>query len=146
MNKIMIVALAFVLLFVVKKSCSQSRWSFEIQTGVVYNLPLPLTIRQFESPDIKITKAYFETRPFSDPYYLDGRISKWFGKRSVSFEAIHDKLFLTNNPPEVQYFAISHGYNILTLNYGEHLKYFILYAGLGTVLVHPENKIREKEF
>ncbi len=137
----------FLMLFCISiESKSQRYWTFELHGGWAGNLPLPLRIKQQGHPDIYIKKAKFYSEPFISPYYWDWRFCKHIDKHSFEFEAIHHKLYLENKPPEVQRFGISHGFNILTLNYGYKFKHFIFRNGIGSVLMHPESTIRNKVY
>ena len=60
------------------------------------------------------------------------------------FESLHQKLYLSNRPDEVQKFAISHGYNINMLNYALSKYGFIYRIGGGFVMTHPETQVRGK--
>lgn len=125
-------------------SNAQSCWSFELQGGEVYNLPMPLTIRQQGYPDIKLMARYY-TDAFELPVYWDCRLSHWQKGKSWEFEVIHHKIYLDNTTSEVQKFNISHGFNMITVNRGFDQKIFQYRAGAGVVLTHPESKIRGKE-
>lgn len=133
-------------LFLAPFTQAQSRWSFELHGGIVHNIDLPLVIKQKGYPDIRIEKADFYSEPLNDPPYWDWRFTKWFNNKSIEFEAIHHKLYLKNRPPEVEWFGISHGYNMLMFNHGRQLKHIIVRAGMGSVLVHPESTIRGMEY
>jgi hypothetical protein len=122
------------------------RWSFELHGGIVTNLRLPLVIKQDGYPDIRIERAHFRSEPLISPFYWDWRFSRWRGNKSLEFEAIHHKLYLVNKPPEVERFGISHGFNMLFLNYGCEAGKFIFRAGLGSVLMHPESTVRGKKW
>lgn len=136
----------FIFLFNFSTSVGQTRWSFELHGGVATNLRLPLIIRQTGYPDIRIEKAHFTSEPLIDPYYWDWRFTKWFGKKSIEFEAIHHKLYLVNKPAEVQRFGISHGFNMLFLNHSRQLEKIILRGGLGSVLLHAESTVRNMKY
>lgn len=123
-------------------SFSQTRWSFELQFGVVQSLDLPLVIKQQGYPDIIINKADFYSEPLVDPPYWSWRFSKWFKNKSIEFEAIHHKFYLRNKPAEVDRFGISHGYNMVLFNHGRQLGKVILRAGVGSAFVHGESTIR----
>ncbi|MHC1707018.1 MAG: hypothetical protein AB9842_05790 [Bacteroidales bacterium] len=125
---------------------AQKYWSFELMGGVVYNLPLPLVIEQQGYPDIRIEKALFSTEPFISPYYWDWRFTRATGIHRFEFEAIHHKLYLLNKPAEVERFGISHGFNMLLFSYGQERSGFIIKAGAGPVLIHPESTIRGKVY
>lgn len=124
---------------------AQSRWSFELHGGEVYNVPMPLTIKQQSYPDIKLTARY-HSESLILPVYWDWRFSHWKNDKSWEFEAIHHKLYLDNTTPEVQKFNISHGFNLLMVNRGFDKKTFRYRAGIGVVLAHPESNVRGKEF
>ncbi len=117
-------------------------WSAEIASGVIYNFPMPLTIQQMGYPDINMT-AYYESRPFTSPWYYDLRIAKWNGDTAWEFEDIHQKIYLKNTTDDVSHFSISHGYNLFTLNRAWLTKNnYIWRVGVGLVIAHPESTIR----
>lgn len=124
---------------------AQSRWSFEIHGGEVYNVPMPLKIMQEGFPELKLTARY-NTEALTLPVYWDWRISRWQNQKSWELEAIHHKLYLDNTTGEVEKFNISHGFNMIFVNRGFEKPKFRYHAGLGIVLVHPESKIRGLEF
>ncbi|MBL7765435.1 MAG: hypothetical protein JNJ58_05045 [Chitinophagaceae bacterium] len=127
-------------------SPAQRYWSFELHGGWAGNIPLPLRIQQDGHPDIYFKRARFSSEPFVMPVYWDWRFSKRINRHSFEFEAIHHKLYLLNPHPDIQRFGISHGFNILTLNYARYFKYFIVRNGIGSVLMHPESTIRNLEY
>lgn len=118
------------------------RWSFDYNFGGVYNFKLPLTIIQEGYPDIYIDKAIYITEPFTGPHYWDWRFTKWFDKFGISFEGIHQKIYLQNKPPEVQRFGISHGYNMCVFSFVKSFRWVNVALGAGSVLMHPESTIR----
>jgi hypothetical protein len=117
------------------------RWVLQIFGGAPLNFNLPLTIHQSGYPDLKVT-GKFESRPFEVPWYYALRAGAWNGNRAWELELVHNKLFLEDNPPEIQEFSISHGFNLLTVNRAWEEKGFIFRAGLGVVITHPETTIR----
>lgn len=123
----------------------QSRWSFELHGGEVYNVPMPLKIMQEGLPELKLTARY-NTEALTLPVYWDLRLSKWGNNKSWELEAIHHKLYLDNTTEEVEKFNISHGFNMIFVNRGFEKNKLRYRAGLGVVLVHPESKIRGREF
>ena len=137
--------LFFIFLFSTYSSQAQSTWSFNLSFGAAANVPLPLKIKQQGYLDIKLNAKYF-SEPFYSPVYWDWRFSKSKNERSWEFEAIHHKLYLRNKPEEVQRFSISHGFNLLFLNRGIKYKGLNLKAGVGAVLAHPENCVRQQTF
>ncbi len=141
---IIIVFTLAVLLFM--PGTSDAQWVFQLGTGSAYNFTTPLEIRQDGEPDINID-AQYETRAFSTAaWYYDMRVAKWKGNHAWEFETHHQKLYLDNRPADVQSFAISHGYNLNTLNSAWLINNFIYRLGLGIVITHPETIIRNKEY
>lgn len=142
MLRLHLLLLSFLICLLVQ---AQLRWSVELMGAGVYNVPLPLTIRQQDYPDINLTARY-STEPFKLPVYYDWRISRWEEDQSWEVEFIHHKLYLQNNPPEVQKFSISHGFNMLFINRGFYRQGFCYRAGAGVVIAHPESNVRGIEF
>lgn len=116
-------------------------WTFQASVGAVANLESSLEIRQEGFPDLEMDAGY-ETRPFEGPLYYSLRAGRWSGRGGWELELIHHKLFLQDPPPEVQYFAVSHGYNLVTVNRAWDLRRLILRVGAGPVIAHPESEVR----
>jgi len=123
---------------------AENVWALEILSGTTASLPTPLRIRQFGEEDIRLNARY-ETRPFVSPFYYVLRIARWKSNRAWELELIHLKLYLKNSPTEVQSFAITHGYNLLNVNWAQRQKGYVLHLGAGVVLAHPENRVRGKK-
>ncbi|MEN2984216.1 MAG: hypothetical protein ABDH25_04230 [Dictyoglomaceae bacterium] len=174
MNKriLFIILLSSVLIF----SISFASTSFEFFLGDAINIPTPLTIILYDTGVIYTTGIY-ETRAFTfrdDANYYAYRFSFNDHKREwYEFELIHHKIYLINtpedfgkcysffdyiirlifskyNPPEeIQYFNISHGYNLITINKAwkdKNINWLIYRLGLGVVLAHPQSKIKGEEW
>lgn len=124
---------------------AQARWSFELHGGEVYNVPMPLTIRQQGYPDLKLTARY-ASESLILPVYVDSRLIRCQDGKSWELDFLHHKLYLKNNTPEIQQFSISHGFNMIMVNRGFDRKTFQYRAGAGFVLTHPESEIRGKQF
>lgn len=122
---------------------AEATWICEFYSGTVYNVTIPLTIRQSGYEDITL-KARYETKPFESPFYYVIRIAGWNGNGAWEVEFIHHKLFLRNRPPEVQQFSITHGYNILMVNRAQQFQGFIFHLGAGVVIAHPETVVRNR--
>ena len=138
-------AILLLILFISPITNAQSRWSFELHGGQVFNVPMPLTIRQEGFQDIKLW-ARFDAEPFVLPVYWDWRFSRWEAGKAWEFEVIHHKLYLSNTTPEIQKYNISHGFNMLMFNRVFQKKFVRVRVGAGVILAHPESKIRGKEF
>ena len=122
---------------------AQRKLSFEIFTGLPYNIPLPLNISQNGESDLHLT-AKFNSEPFRIPIFWVWRISYWNGNTAWEFEAVHHKIFLANKPTEVQEFSVSHGLNLITINRGWKYSGFIFRIGAGVAIAHPETTVRNK--
>ena len=121
----------------------QHNLSFEFSTGVPYNVPLPLTIHQSGWSDISLT-AHYSSEPFVVPISWDWRIGYWSQDVGWEFEAIHHKIILDNRPGEVQWFAITHGLNVVVVNRAWIRSGFVFRAGAGISISHPETIVRGK--
>lgn len=113
--------------------------------GAVHNLKTPLHIAQNDFEPIRLQASY-RTEPLKPPVYYDVQASTWQGKSGWALRFTHHKLILNNNPPEVQHFSITDGFNLLTLNRLWLKHGFILSAGGGIVITHPESTIRNRPF
>lgn len=136
--------LIFICVFILNPSFSQEKrsWRVEFFPGVAYNIPSTLKICQQGYSDLKFTAKYY-TEPFKSPVYGMIRIGTWKGNYGIEAELIHHKLYIKNPPAEITNFSITHGYNLLSLNYGRILKKeFYLRAGVGFVLAHAESIVR----
>ena len=97
------------------KAFSQRTWTFQFSLGDAYCFDMPLTIEQEGYEKIEL-KAKYKTKSFQLPVYYSWKIGTANGNKGWELELTHLKITLTNNPPEVQHFEISHGYNYLTIN------------------------------
>ncbi len=116
-----------------------------VATGLQYNVPLRLVIRQSGQPDIKLT-AHFDTRPFSEVPYYDVKVGMARRPWAFELELVHHKLYLVNRPPEVDTFEITHGYNLLLANCVRDWAGCKLRAGAGVVITHPQTMVRGQRF
>ena len=123
---------------------TEDAWSFEMFLGAAQSFPMPLTIRQEGYADINLTAEY-ETRPFEEPPYCAWRVGRWKEGRAWELEFVHHKLYLRNEPPDVQHFEITHGYNLITVNRAWSYAGFVFRFGAGVVVSHPESIIRDQE-
>ena len=138
-------AIIFLLSIISSKNAS-AEWVFQLSSGSAYNIPMPLTISQDGERDISLTAEY-DTNAFStQAYYYDFRVGKWKDNKAWEFETLHHKVYLANGPSEVDYFNISHGYNLNTINRAWLINDFIVRLGLGIVITHPETSVRGKVF
>ncbi len=57
---------------------------------------------------------------------------------------MHHKIHLRETTPEVTGFAVSHGYNLLTLQRLWRRRELYGGVGAGVVIAHPENRVRSR--
>jgi hypothetical protein len=130
------------ILFTTTIAYSQSWWSIEpLRTGSAKSFTTNLEIEQTAFPKFEFDAEY-ETRPFEDAPYYGYRISRQDEKHAWELEFLHHKIYLTNNPPEIQHFEVSHGYNMLFLNHAWIFGPNFVRAGAGPVISHTESEIR----
>ena len=128
--------------FIATTASSQSFWSIEpLHIGGAKSFSTNLEIDQSPFPKFKFDADY-ETRPFEDAIYYGYRVSRQNKKHAWEVEFLHHKIYLTNNPPEIQHFEVSHGYNMLFLNHAWIFGPNYIRAGAGPVISHAESEIR----
>jgi hypothetical protein len=120
---------------------SDATWHLEAGLGVAHSLGSRLTIEQDSLPRIEID-ADWDSRSLDAPLYYGWRVARWGGERAWALRFIHHKLYLANPTADVERFAVSHGYNLLTAERGWDLGAAWLWAGLGVVVAHPESTVR----
>lgn len=120
-------------------------WSFEMHWGRPWTPDRDLHISQSGQPDLDFD-AHMRSEPGRMPLYYDFRLIRWCGRRGWAFDFLHHKLILDDNPPEVQDFQLTHGYNMISLQRLWDVRGATLMAGGGAVLTHAESTIRGKEF
>ena len=121
-----------------------ARWSVGGYLGTVWNLRTPLKIHQSGFEDVRV-RARYETRPFEVPLYWMARLERSEGPLGWALALVHHKLHLTNLPPEVDEFSITHGYNLLTVERIWRDGPFTRSFGAGVVITHPENTVRGRK-
>ncbi len=138
-----LVLLPLLLLAAAPPGAAAADWTFEFFVGVPFGFPSTLTIRQSGQPDIA-ARAHYESRPLRTPLYYGWRVGRWDGDRAWELEFVHDKLYLADPPAGVGEFAISHGYNLVTVNRAWEHGGLVRRAGAGVVVAHPESTVRGK--
>jgi hypothetical protein len=120
-------------------------WGVQLFVGVPFNARTPLTIRQEGEPDLRV-HARWKTRPFERPFYYGVGVFRRRDGSEWSAELVHHKLYLSNPPPGVREFSISHGYNLVLLGHGREVAPGVWARGaLGAVVAHPESVVRGRE-
>lgn len=135
-------SIVFVLLCIAEVSKAQNSIYFEMLPGAAYTLPSQLTVQQEGYEDI-VFRATYKTEPFKLPIYYSLRTGYYLQKDvAIEIELNHHKVFLVNNPDEIQQFSITHGYNQLWFNVLKEFHHLGIRTGIGPVLAHPENTVR----
>jgi hypothetical protein len=140
------IRLLFLLCFPLHSFAEDAWWSIEpLRTGSALNFNTNLSIEQSGFAELSFDAEY-ETHPFEDAPYYGWRVSRRNSKGAWEIEFLHHKVYLQNNPPEVNHFEVSHGYNMLFINYAWTYKALHLRAGGGPVISHAESEIRGISF
>ncbi len=125
---------------------AESWWSLEpLRTGSAKSFTTRLEVEQSSLPKLEFDAEY-ATRPWEDAPYYGWRISHQSEKRAWELEFLHHKIYLENNPPEINHFEVSHGYNMLFLNHAWVFGSTYVRAGAGAVISHTESEIRNQPF
>jgi hypothetical protein len=122
---------------------AQRSWTFNLSFGDAWCFNMPLSIEQEGYDRIKL-QAHYRTEAFKLPVYYSVRTGTARDKKGWELELTHLKIILDNNPPEVEQFEVSHGYNYVTVNRTWDIDLLILRFGLGTIIAHPESIVRGK--
>lgn len=117
------------------------RWGAEFHLGGAWNLPMSMVVRQQGHDDLKF-RSHWQTRATEVPLYYVVRVIRSNGARGWALDLTHHKLFLDDPPVEIQAFAISHGYNLVTVHRLFERGARRLGVGAGLVVAHPEGEIR----
>ncbi len=123
------------------------RLGLEFHGGLPALLSTRLDIRQEGRPDLSLDPT-FRTEPLTFPIYYAWRLSLARGDHAWAIDLLHNKLILDgpHGPAgEVHNFEITHGYNILTLQHLWLREGFHVAAGVGFVVAHPENRVRDQD-
>jgi len=136
---IQVVLIPFLISF--QSVAAQRAYSLQMFPGAAHCFKTPLTIRQTGYPDLKITADY-ATESLKLPIYYAIKMGTLKENRGWELEMIHLKIYLQNNPPEVQQFQVSHGFNIVQVNRTWELDRILIRTGAGIVIAHPENIVR----
>jgi hypothetical protein len=126
-----------------KPARAKNHFALEFMIGTAVDFKTPLKIEQAGESDIEFSARY-DTKAFKQPIYWMFRFD-WMRERSRwELQLTHHKLYLENNPPEVQHFEIAHGYNLLTINRAFATTRVTWRVGAGAVIAHTESEVRGK--
>jgi len=122
-------------------------FTVEAMGGSAYNFPTPLTVSQAGYPVIRFS-AHYDTKPFGPFYpYYSWRASFWNEEKDQAWELtqVHHRLFLSNNPPDIQFFAIHFGYNLYMAGHAWKRHGFVYHVDAGILICSPENTVRGRK-
>jgi len=124
---------------------AHAQWALEGFLGTSISAHSPLTIRQAGYPTLKFTADY-ATRPTDPSIYYAVRLSRWWTRWGGVAGYVHQKIYLTNNPPEVQSFKVTYGYNLVGVGAGYLTHGWAFIGTIGPVVSNPASTIRGLEF
>lgn len=143
---IMRIFLVFIVIICIEKSVlAQKEWYLNFSPGLSYAFPAPLIINQEGYPNISFWATY-KTEPLILPPYYSYRAGFFNDGKGWELEMNHLKVILKNNPEEIQQFSITHGYNQIFVSRAIQKPDFGIKYGVGVVLAHPENIVRNLHF
>ncbi|MCP4571325.1 MAG: hypothetical protein GY838_03165 [bacterium] len=116
-------------------------WSAEFLAGAAWNNRSNLDIVQAGHEDLDMD-AEFVTEPWREPLYWALRLNRHLPGRTWSLELHHHKLILNNPPPEVDYFNVTHGTNIVSLQHAWVRPRWRYMVQAGVIIARPENSVR----
>lgn len=120
---------------------ARAQWAVEGFLGTSASAHSPLTIYQAGQPTLDFT-AHYATEPSRAWIYYAFRLSRWWGQWGATAGFVHQKVYLTNPPPEVQQFRVTNGYNLLALGAGYLTHGWSLLGSIGPVIGNPVNTVR----
>jgi hypothetical protein len=117
------------------------RFEIDFFLGASKNFNSKLEITQAEQRTLDFHATY-DSRSFEQPLYYTVRFSWLFETSGLELQLVHHKVHLTNPPPEIANFEVSHGFNLLTLNYVIRSLPLDVRFGVGLVAGHTESIVR----
>lgn len=126
---------------VVVREASPATWTVEAFGGTAWHAPTRLEIRQAGEDEIAL-RAHYRTRPLADSPYYAWRVGSANERGAWELWFVHHKLYLSNEPPEVQHFEVTHGYNLVMASRAMPIGQQILRAAAGAVVYHSETEVR----
>ncbi|TFG89678.1 MAG: hypothetical protein E4H17_00145, partial [Gemmatimonadales bacterium] len=128
-------------LLAARPNAAHAQWAVEGFLGNSVSAPSTLTIQQIGQPTLRFT-AHYVTRATEPSIYYATRISHWWGRWGGFLGFVHHKIYLTNNPPEVQDFKVTFGYNLVGIGAGYLVNGWSLLGSVGPVVSNPASTVR----
>jgi hypothetical protein len=118
-----------------------AQWRIDGWLGDAWSAHTPVTFSQAGSPDIT-TNADWAANPWEPTWYYSIRFAKWSDSSGWAFHYMHDKLYLNNPPPGVDYFRITNGVNFFLAERLWRRKGWELGVGVCPIFVVPVSEVR----
>lgn len=141
MRSLVFLALCLAGLWPATEARARGQFTAEVYGGGGVSFNSTLTVRQDGEPDLEVA-AHWDTRPFEQPFYWMLRLGYRFPSHSWELQLLHHKLYLSNAPPDIQWLEITHGFNLLTVNYAKRDLPVVVRGGAGVVLPHLDAVVR----
>ena len=138
------VAAAATIIFFAHVLRGEDRFRAQIFGGTAWSVPTTLTIDQSGEERLSVD-AEWETRPLEDAPYYAARVALWSGRGGWELQLLHHKIYLTDEPPEIEHFEVSHGWNLITLQRAKRGRVLEWRVGAGAVVAHTEGRIRGRD-
>ena len=108
--------------------------------GTSFSKNETLTIKQQAYPDITLDDVSFSTKPFDSPLDYGIRLGEWKNGHAWEAEHIHEKIYVDDQPADVQYFEITDGYTLFQFNSAWQPEKYGAITRLGTdaVIADPQ--------
>ena len=123
---------------------AEDRFRAQFFGGTSWSVPSTLAADQSGLSRLEF-RARWETRPLEDAPYYAARVALWSGRRGWELQLLHHKIYLTNPPPEIDSFEVSHGWNLLTIQRASHGRILDWRVGAGAVIAHAEGIVRGRQ-
>lgn len=108
--------------------------------GTALNLPTRLTVHHLDLGSVRHS-ATWETRPLDQPFYWALR-ARWQRRDDgLELQFLHHKMYLKNNPGYIDHLEVTHGFNVLTVNYLRRTYPVQPRLGLGVVIPDAESTV-----
>ena len=118
----------------------ETSFVFQVFGGAPLNIPTGLTIHHEALGSVR-HRATWVSRPVQQPFYWALR-TRW-QRRDDGFELqlLHHKIYLQNNPESIDHLEITHGFNVLTVNYLRRSYPVQPRLGIGVVIPDAESVV-----
>ncbi len=116
----------------------------ELFGGNSWSAPSTLKIDQSGEEQLSV-RAHWLTHPSQDAHYFAARFSLWNGHKGWELQFLHHKIYLSNPPPEIDQFEVSHGWNLITVQRASRGKILDWRVGAGPVIAHAEGTVRGRD-